>query len=506
MRSESRPSPKSQEVVGLDQEPELDPKGIGETTNQDNGGDLSAKESTAASSEGDSTFQNYEEPEHPVASSDICQQEGRTPPSVADGSDSGCSAAEDSGSTVPEEPPSVQRTEMGSQPEALRNKGRQETKNGQGSDDTTPQGPIQDHPETREQSNSSRKGQRRETAGPQQAVTERRPKSHRQAVPEQAKTERQEPRAEWEFGEVQDHVTAMQRNPLGMYAYYKEMVSELRRESKQWESRFNALSEEMLAGRDRYQPVTDGSLRSDMNILRERVRTLAKTAVKSLKVSHGEFCRALSGKTLTLDIDSNAWMETRSRAGFLQSTIWNVLYCNLFCSPFQVYGNEGHVEEAWNHLFQKESVPERRDYCPPPSELCEKWKSLTAIQLDDSVGNEASGYRKTRGELGKLLGSLCKGPKNERTQHLTNVLDSATKLAVTMGQQRCRLELVFPETVGSIRAGAYQGKILNFDDTDDPVEGELVLVVVPGLRKWGDGFGNNLSEYEDLEGVQVKCR
>jgi hypothetical protein len=153
-----------------------------------------------------------------------------------------------------------------------------------------------------------------------------------------------------------------------------------------------------------------------------------------------------------------------------------------------------------------ESVPERRDYCPPPSELCEKWKSLTAIRLNERFGSEASGCKKARGELGKLLGFLCKGPKNERTQDLTNVLDSATKLAVTMGQQRCRLELVFPETVDSIGAGGYEGKVLNFDDTDDPVEGELVFVVVPGLRKWGNGFGNILSEYEDLEGVQVKCK
>ena len=53
------------------------------------------------------------------------------------------------------------------------------------------------------------------------------------------------------------HVKQMRENPDSMFDFYmKEMLA---RENtiKDWERRFNALTEEMLSGRDRFQPVTD---------------------------------------------------------------------------------------------------------------------------------------------------------------------------------------------------------------------------------------------------------
>ena len=166
---------------------------------------------------------------------------------------------------------------------------------------------------------------------------------------------------------------------------------------------------------------------------------------------------------------------------------------------------------------------ETTDTSPNPTELSEKWKSFTAIRLSEkfALTNDTNasadadanlttlpGYKTTLTELQSLLVPLSKGPRYSWTEDLKKVITVAANLAVTMGNQRCRLALLVP-VIGDLEQGGKSdvglvGKLVNFDEPDDGVRGSVAFVVVPGLRRWGDGFGMNLGEWVDLEGAHVR--
>jgi hypothetical protein len=77
-----------------------------------------------------------------------------------------------------------------------------------------------------------------------------------------------------------------------------------------------------------------------------------------------------------------------------------------------------------------------------------------------------------------------------------------------MAQQRSRLELFVPDLrkIANSKDHCCDGKTMDFDEgVEGPLSGNAVLIVTPGLRKWGDGFGGKLASFVDLEAAQVKC-
>src|SRR5438552_764905 len=118
----------------------------------------------------------------------------------------------------------------------------------------------------------------------------------------------------------------MQRNPAQMYNFYMNNIHSLQQSVSHWKSRFDELSTEMLAGRDRYQPATDAQIQRDMDLLRASVKTLASTVTRLLGVSHEKFCEEVRGRMLSEVADEGVWQEKRGRNALLQSAIWKVLY------------------------------------------------------------------------------------------------------------------------------------------------------------------------------------
>ncbi|KAH0564765.1 hypothetical protein GP486_001848 [Trichoglossum hirsutum] len=244
---------------------------------------------------------------------------------------------------------------------------------------------------------------------------------------------------------AQKHIAYMQADPVKYYQHFKNTVERLEGDSNRWEARFNALSKEMLSGRDRYQPATDGHLQNEMTQLRERVRTLAKTVTRSVRdIKEGEFRGALKVGT----------------------------------------------------------VPGPPDSCPPPSQASERWKSLTGFRLHEKFGKEVPGCRHAGVVLQRLLVPLCGHAINDLKEGLDGVLGVTARLATVMCQQRSRLELFIPEISED---GCPEGKAQDFDSEGPVEDGTALFVVVPCLRKWGNGFGANLEQCEDLEAAQVKC-
>ena len=324
-----------------------------------------------------------------------------------------------------------------------------------------------------------------------------------------------------------DYYYAMKQNPHKEEQYYAQFVKELIQEIREKETQFKALSEEMLAGRDRYQPVTNGSFQSEMGMLREQIKTLAKTVIRSpTMVSQEVFCKSLTGKLLSKGVDGRIWKEKRNRAPILQSAVWSALQQSIFRTPFQVYGDNGNISSIWNRLFAEgefnlsfNAFPDTDDdncldphskKLPPRDELCEKWKSLTAIRLYDKNIDQKAGMKVVRQAVEKILRPLTTeasdSPSFEWSRDLDTVLDSAERLASLMAQQRSRLELYIPNlSPAKLKEEGIIDRLLDFDDPDGALGGQPVLVVVPALRRYGDGFGNKLDQEVDLEAAQVKC-
>lgn len=93
---------------------------------------------------------------------------------------------------------------------------------------------------------------------------------------------------------------------------------------------------------------------------------------------------------------------------------------------------------------------------------------------------------------------------------LNDVLDYASRLATDMAKQRSRFEFYVPD-IGKLQEQQNSGENIHIwgevAEIADRYEfdGQITYVVVPGLRRWGDGLGLNLNRYVDLEAAQVRC-
>lgn len=101
-----------------------------------------------------------------------------------------------------------------------------------------------------------------------------------------------------------------------------------------------------LIARENFSPITDGELKSMFSDLVRKVDALAR-----LKWT-------LNRSPWTDELQSRmSDTPKRLQKQILQDTIWNVLFQNVFCSPFRVFGEEGRVlESQWNKVFGKGKV------------------------------------------------------------------------------------------------------------------------------------------------------
>jgi hypothetical protein len=139
-----------------------------------------------------------------------------------------------------------------------------------------------------------------------------------------------------------------------MEGYFMDFAKQMRNGIEQSEERVSKLSEEMLAGRDRYQPIPDGEFQALMNLLREKVRGLSRdlsTAAKAVKMPEKEYRKILEGKILTTKVDDDGWGDSK-KVFLIQSAVWRILHDHIFDDPFQVFGREGpEVTKTWKLLF-----------------------------------------------------------------------------------------------------------------------------------------------------------
>jgi hypothetical protein len=211
----------------------------------------------------------------------------------------------------------------------------------------------------------------------------------------------------------------------------------------------------------------------------------------------------------------------------LQDIVWLILYKNIFCSPFRVFGEEGKVlEQQWSEDFpldedgssyyQKSSLnllntilnfidPDfTNEYYTWPARTLntERWRYIAIKTCKDTVKKRTSkldpcwkikeGFNetlvKTQAELSDALSSFSY--LNHATQQLIEDIPiQAARLWIDMCTQRCRFHFKIP---GSILASNAERAGKARTDT-------LQLTTLLDLKKYGDSKGQNLHKMERLK-------
>jgi hypothetical protein len=139
--------------------------------------------------------------------------------------------------------------------------------------------------------------------------------------------------------------------------------------------------------------------------------------------------------------------------------------------------------------------------------MSEQWRVITAKSLDalchknPNLSNDAAIWAESY--LEELLGPIGYQPEQHKDE-LNYIITSAQKLAKTLSTQKARLRVFLPEIgMRYSTKEVYDYKLEPANRHGDELEsGDVLFVVVPGLRKWGDGNGRSLDTVED--GIAAK--
>ena len=164
-------------------------------------------------------------------------------------------------------------------------------------------------------------------------------------------------------------------------------------------------------------------------------------------------------------------------------------------------------------LFQKLSSTdgvESADAYPVASEQSEKWRNATVLHLTSKVSRnpeKASAIAITileqlEDRLSDILG--IDSLKASDRDSLTKIVTDSCEFALLLGQQRCRLRFYIPEAGLHFDANDNNKEKLETIGGEEIQFGKVGFVSAPGLRKWGNGYGQNLDELDVIVGARVK--
>ncbi|CUS15453.1 unnamed protein product [Tuber aestivum] len=272
--------------------------------------------------------------------------------------------------------------------------------------------------------------------------------------------------------------------------------------------KLRALQDDMLSGIDRFHPAPDSAIVEKVAGLRGLIRIFSKMYARQLKsIKEGPSVRdRLKGRTLTALIDDSIWEDSRNVVLLAESVIWKKIIDDVFWSPFQIFGER--LEDTWKAIFDEDGK-ESADPYPFASEQSEKWRNATVLHLTSKANKnpeKASAVATTileqlEDRLSSILGiNMLKALDRESLRKI--VIDSC-EFAALLGQQRCRLRFYTPEAGIHFDTSDNRQK-LEAIGSDEIQFGKVAFVSAPELRKWGNGYGQNLEELDVIAGARVK--
>jgi len=94
---------------------------------------------------------------------------------------------------------------------------------------------------------------------------------------------------------------------------------------------------------------------------------------------------------------------------------------------------------------------------------------------------------------------LAKASSEDRTNEIRKIVEKSCSLALDFGIQRCRIQLFVPSDNEMISWGSPLDAFIDLNKSNKGTTGGMVLLVVkPGLRKWGDAQGGSLDTITTL--------
>lgn len=131
-----------------------------------------------------------------------------------------------------------------------------------------------------------------------------------------------------------------------MESYFEANTLRLTKEFAVLEGRLRGDIESLngaLLTRDRFTPITDHEFESRFSGLAEEINQCARLPCVSKQSDWTDhFLNQISKN------------PKRLKKELLQDSLWMILYENIFCSPFRVFGEEGRkLETQWNDAFGK---------------------------------------------------------------------------------------------------------------------------------------------------------
>ncbi|PWW79943.1 hypothetical protein C7212DRAFT_361424 [Tuber magnatum] len=304
---------------------------------------------------------------------------------------------------------------------------------------------------------------------------------------------------EMSINELDYHFDKLRTLPL-LFDKLKELSEE--------NEKLRALQDDMLSGIDRFHPTPDSAIVEKVVGLRGQIRIFTKTFSRQLKSIKEEpsVRDRLKGRTLTALIDGPLWEDSRNVVLLAESVIWKKIVNNIFWSPFQVFGER--LEDTWKGIFDEDGK-ESADAYPVASEQSEKWRNATVLHLTSKAHKNpekasvvaATILEQLEDGLTSILGiDSLKAPDQESLRKI--VIDSC-EFAALLGQQRCRLRFYTPEAGIHFDTSDNKQK-LEATGSEEIQFGKVAFVSAPGLRKWGNGYGQNLEELDVIVGARVK--
>ena len=296
---------------------------------------------------------------------------------------------------------------------------------------------------------------------------------------------------------------------------------EYEEENKKLRSDLGDIQRGMLTNVDGFQPETDSSLKTRFEELGNRIAALTKG------INTADFGEALGNSDFANSVPK------RHRKFLVESRLWEILSARIFCTPFALFGESGNVcSQLWMELFSESksisfcccaevdslleiSNPSGTFTWPCPSELCEKWRYTTFERIqeilsedeaDEEKATALSSHQIVKGRTCDALSDvLSRVGRTDRGDDIQIIVDQACAMVQVFGTQRCRVQLVFVEP-GKLVKVKGSSPIANENDDLEEEEGEVNLVIAPGLRKWGDGQGGSLDQKRDVCPVRVYLR
>ncbi|KAH7396596.1 hypothetical protein DE146DRAFT_42544 [Phaeosphaeria sp. MPI-PUGE-AT-0046c] len=274
-----------------------------------------------------------------------------------------------------------------------------------------------------------------------------------------------------------------------------------------------SLQRQMLSQVDKTSEISDDHLKQDFRALVALVKSLGR----SIRVTADmDVFAALPPDILHSNVASHHWQARARKKYYIESWIWSILFRGIFWTPFEMFNTAGRTLTAnWDFLFGTNIYVD----WPVPSSACETWRVDTVKQLVNQLGHK-SGTEGPGGELcrtnehvknatleaeveqlrqlvASTLGSKLMALSTETDfSRIALIIDKSFDLAVTMGLQRSRLQVLWP----SVGDPLDEMKMSCVPDPsgDELSEGTVAFIVSPGLVKWGDAHGKNYTERYDI--------